>query len=135
MPILPTLYIFMYIMPNAKTSFKLLVDRLHFATKIPKEDIKELLKLLPYAISETFFELNPPENTLVNFVFTRMYWHPSKKFGSEIRLVKSNLLGDCLSTTKVEQKSELAKKLFSVSTSANKKRMLDKKAKSENANN
>lgn len=91
-----------------------LVQLINQKTKIKKDEISDILAILPDVIAELFFESNPEEKEHVFFPMFSIMWQKSYRNGSMTKTKKSQPLVQAILRQKKLQKTPLAIKLLAM---------------------
>lgn len=90
-----------------------IVDLIRAKTKLSKEDIYDVLWVLPEVLAELFMELSPKEKASVHLGILNAYWQDSRTGKPGIVFKPTERFKSKLTQLKFEGKTPLAKELYS----------------------
>lgn len=106
-----------------------LVKLIHEKTKVPKQDIVDILKIMPECMAEAFIEANLPAKQRFYVGGVALSWS-TKQFGPAVGATTTKRFKKHLTRLKIEGKSPLALQFLQKMRPRNKK-IAEKRTKNE----
>lgn len=108
-----------------------LVTLIYQKTKIRKEDIVDMFKVLPECMAEAFYMANPGEGEAVDLGGINLRWKLAGKWGSAVSSNLTKPMKSHLVRVKVEKRYPLAAELFDIMNQKNRERAVHKQEKAK----
>lgn len=91
-----------------------IVELIRAKTKLSKEDIYDVLWVLPEVFAEYLMEISPPEKTILHLGVANIYWQDHRSGKPETVLLPTGRFKKRMAELKFQAKTPLAKELFSI---------------------
>jgi hypothetical protein len=99
----------------------LLVDLIHQKTKLKKQDIVDIFKVLPECMAETFIQSNLEENQPIDLGGINLRWKLSGPWGANVTACTTKQFKSHLTRLKIERNHPLAERLYNLMHPKNKR--------------